>query len=129
MPIKRKETTNSLQTVKQALRKVEKSSPTLTMHPKWPRNTRKTAKHCRRESWEDCIILLCLCIRKELEEDMLLKLQWEPLPLMILRLADFFKGVSCPNYVVRYLKPYITSKLITTFQKTCTVDFFYNFVM
>ena len=23
------------------------------MHPKWPRNTRTTAKNCRMESWED----------------------------------------------------------------------------
>ena len=60
---------------------------------------------------------------------MLLELQWEPLPLMILRLADTFKGVSCPGDVVRFLKPYITSILIsflnksTTFKKTSTVDF------
>ena len=38
--------------------KVEKLSPTHTMHPKRPRYTRKTAKNCHMESWKDCIILL-----------------------------------------------------------------------
>lgn len=48
---------------------------------------------------------------------------------MILKLADTFKGVSCPGDVVRFLKPYITSILIiflnksTTFQKNPPVDF------
>ena len=50
---KKRNNTNSLQAVKQALWKVEKSSPTLTMHAKWPRNPRTTAKNCRMESWED----------------------------------------------------------------------------
>ena len=40
--------------------KVEKSSPTLMMHPKWPRYTQKTANYCIMESWEDCIIFLCI---------------------------------------------------------------------
>ena len=55
---KERNKTISLQAVKQALWTVERSSPTLTIHPKWPRNTAKTAKNCRLESWEDCIILL-----------------------------------------------------------------------
>ena len=55
---KERNKTNSLQDVKQALWKVEKSPPTLTIDPKWPRNTRKTAKNSRMESWKDCIILL-----------------------------------------------------------------------
>ena len=28
------------------------------MHPKWPRYSWKTAKNCRMEWWEDCIILI-----------------------------------------------------------------------
>ena len=48
--------TSSRQT--KLFRKVENSPPALTMHPKWPRYTRKTAINCRIKSWEDCIILL-----------------------------------------------------------------------
>ena len=59
MPIKRNEGKQThLKLSNKIFWKVENSSPTFTMHPKWLRYTRKTAKNCRMESWEDCILLL-----------------------------------------------------------------------
>ena len=58
MPIKRNETKpNHFKPSNKFFWEVEKSSPALTMHPQWPRYTRKTATNCHMESWKDYIIL------------------------------------------------------------------------